>query len=139
MRTGISDDLIHANPNENGQACATSPKRGIHTSGVSGAVSEGSIKTMILSQHGQPGTVLQGAGTAHLSETAGAERSRSHAMSKHDSIDNMIRLNGVPLYSMIRLYGMPLYSMIRLYGVQLYGILLGGLVVLSYIQLYYGR
>ena len=72
---------------------------------------------MILSQHGQPGTVLQGAGTAHLSETAGAERSRSHAMSKHDSID----------------------SMIRLYGVQLYGILLGGLVVLSYMQLYYGR
>ena len=60
-------------------------------------------------------------------------------MSKHDSIDNMIRLNGVPLYSMIRLYGMPLYSMIRLYGMQLYGILLGGLVVLSYIQLYYGR
>ena len=114
MCTGISDDLIHANPNENGQAYATSPKRGIHTSGVSGAVSEGSIKTMILSQHGQPGTVLQGAGTAHLSETTGAERSRSHAMSKHDSID----------------------SMIRLYGVQLYGILLGGLVVLSYIQLY---
>ena len=115
--TGTTDDLLHTNPNENGQACATSPKRGIHTSGVSGVVSEGSIQTMILSQHGLPGTVLQGAGTAHLSETTGAERSRSHAMSKHDSID----------------------SMIRLYGVQLYGILLGGLVVLSYMQLYYGR
>jgi len=111
----------------------------IDTSTFSGAVSEGSIKTMILSQHGQPGTVLQGAGTAHLSETAGAERSRSHAMSKHDSIDSMIRMYGVSLYSMIRMYGVPLYSMIRLYGVQLYGILLGGLVVLSYIQLYYGR
>ena len=60
-------------------------------------------------------------------------------MSKHDSIDSMIRMYGVPLYSMIRMYGVPLYSMIRLYGVQLYGILLGGLVVLSYMQLYYGR
>ena len=51
----------------------------------------------------------------------------------------MIRMYGVPLYSMIRMYGVPLYSMIWLYGVQLYGILLGGLVVLSYMQLYYGR
>ena len=36
-------------------------------------------------------------------------------------------------------YGVQLYSLIRLYGVQLYGILLGGLVVLSYMQLYYDR
>ena len=55
---------------------------------------------MILSQHGLPGTVLQVAGTAHLSETTVAERSLSHAMSKtgHDSIDSMIRLYGVQLY-----------------------------------------
>ena len=55
---------------------------------------------MILSQHGLPGTVLQVAGTAHLSESTVAERSLSHVLSKtwHDSIDSVILLYGVQLY-----------------------------------------
>ena len=71
---------------------------------------------MTPSQHGLPGTALQVAGTAHLSESTVAERSLSHVLSKtwHDSIDSVI----------------PLYVVSDRCSCT--DILPGGLVVLSY-------
>ena len=45
--TGKMNELLHTNPNDDGLACDSSPKSGLTTSGVSGAVSEGSIRGTI--------------------------------------------------------------------------------------------
>ena len=88
--TGKMNELLHTNPSDNGLACDSSPKSGLHTSGVSGAVSERSIQVMTPSQHGLPGTALQVAGTAHLSESTVAEDRYHTCCQKHGMTSSIV-------------------------------------------------